>query len=153
MTTPKITLLFASLHVLLMLVLLARVVHRRRDLKVGIGDGGDELLARRIRVHANFTENVPIALALMALLELSGLAAPWLWSLGGVLLMARVLHSIGLSASSGSSFGRFWGTLLTWGVLATMALLGIRIGMSMSIGGLTTLAVALEAANTGPRPA
>ena len=92
--------------------------------------GGDELLARRIRVHANFTENVPIALALMALLELSGLAAPWLWSLGSVLLIARVLHSIGLSGNSGNSFGRFWGTLLTWVVLAAMALLGIRLSLS-----------------------
>jgi uncharacterized membrane protein YecN with MAPEG domain len=130
MTTPKITLLFASLHVLLMIVLLARVVRRRRDLKVGIGDGGDELLARRIRVHANFTENVPIALALMALLELSGLLAPWLWSLGGVLLIARVLHSIGLSGSSGNSFGRLWGASLTWVVLAAMALLGTRLSLS-----------------------
>lgn len=130
MATPKITLLFASLHVLLMMVLLARVVGRRRDLKVGIGDGGDELLARRIRVHSNFTENVPIALALMGLLELSGLAAPWLWSLGSVLLIARVLHSIGLSGNSGNSFGRFWGTLLTWVVLAAMALLGIRLSLS-----------------------
>jgi uncharacterized protein len=54
MTIPRITLLFASLHVLLMLVLLARVVRRRRELDIGIGDGGDELLARRIRAHANF---------------------------------------------------------------------------------------------------
>lgn len=130
MTNPKITLLFASLHVLLMIVLLARVVRRRRDLKVGIGDGGDELLARRIRAHANFTENVPIALVLMAMLEMSGLAAPWLWSLGGVLLIARVLHSIGLSTSSGNSFGRLWGTLLTMVVLAAMALLGIRLSVT-----------------------
>jgi len=132
MTTPKITMLFASLHVLLMLVLLVRVVRRRRELKVGIGDGGDELLARRIRVHANFTENVPIALTLMALLELSGLAALWLWSLGGVLLLARALHSIGLSGGGGNSFGRFWGTLLTWVVLATMASLGIWLRLSAS---------------------
>jgi len=130
MATPRITLLFASLHVLLLIVLLARVVRRRRELKVGIGDGGDEVLARRIRVHANFTENVPIALALMALLELSGLAAAWLWSLGGGLLIARALHSIGLSGSSGSSTGRFWGTLLTWVVLTAMALLGIRLSLS-----------------------
>jgi len=130
MTTPKITLLFASLQVLLMIVLLARVVRRRRHLRVGIGDGGDELLARRIRVHANFIENVPVAMTLMALLELSGLAAPWLWSLGGTLLIARVLHSIGLSGSSGESFGRFWGTLLTWVVLAAMALLGISLSIS-----------------------
>jgi uncharacterized protein len=56
---------------------------------------------------------------LLALLELS-----WLWSLGGVLLIARVLHAIGLSSGSGYSFGRFWGTSLTWVVLAAMALLG-----------------------------
>jgi len=130
MTTPKITLLFASLQVLLMIMLLSRVVRRRRHLRVGIGDGGDELLARRIRVHANFIENVPIAMTLMALLELSGLAAPWLWSLGSTLLIARVLHSIGLSRSSGESVGRFWGTLLTWVVLAAMALLGIDLSIS-----------------------
>jgi uncharacterized protein len=130
MTTPKITLQFASLHGLLLIVLLARVVLRRRDLKIGISDGGDERLERRIRVHANFIENVPIALTLMALLELSGLAAPWLWSLGAVLLIARVLHSIGLSRSGGSSFGRLWGTLLTWVVLVAMAVLGISLSLS-----------------------
>ena len=127
---PKITLLFASAHVLLMMVLLVRVVRCRRELKVGLGDGGDELLARRIRVHANFTENVPIALTLMALLELSGLAAPWLWGFGGVLLLARLLHAVGLSGSSGGSFGRLWGTALTWAVLTAMAVLGIRLGFS-----------------------
>jgi uncharacterized membrane protein YecN with MAPEG domain len=73
---------------------------------------------------------VPIALTLMALLELSGLAAPWLWSLGAVLLIARVLHSIGLSRSGGSSFGRLWGTLLTWVVLVAMAVLGISMSLS-----------------------
>lgn len=130
--TPKITLLFAALHALLMLALAARVAFHRHSQKVGLGDGGDKHLMRKIRVHANFVEYVPVALLLLALLELSGLSAIWLWSLGGILLFARVLHVIGLSQRSGYSFGRFWGTLLTWGVLAAMAIAGLWLGLSVS---------------------
>lgn len=129
--TPKITLLFAALHALLMLALAARVAFHRHSQKVGLGDGGDKRLMRKIRVHANFVEYVPLALLLLALLELSGLSAIWLWSLGGTLLFARVLHVIGLSLRSGYSFGRFWGTLLTWGVLAAMAIAGLWLGLSV----------------------
>jgi uncharacterized protein len=129
---PKIALLFASLHVLLMLVLAVRVVGHRRALKIGIGDGGDKLLARKIRVHANFIEYVPVALLMLALLELAGLPAIWLWALGGTLLLARVLHASGFSRHSGYSLGRFWGTLLTWGVLVAMA--GMGVGMFFGAG-------------------
>lgn len=122
---PKITLLFASLNVLMMLVLAARVALYRHAQKVGLGDGGDKYLTRRIRVHANFVEYVPSGLILLGLLELSGVAAMWLWSFGAVLLLARVLHAIGLSRRSGVSFGRRWGTLLTWIALAAMAALGL----------------------------
>jgi hypothetical protein len=121
----KITLLFASLHALLMLALAARVVLHRRSAKIGIGDGGDKALARKIRAHANFIEYVPVALILLALLELAGLAALWLWIFGGGLLVARVLHAIGLTRSAGTSFERFNGTLFTWIVLAAMAIAGV----------------------------
>ncbi len=124
---PKITLLFALLHILLMLVLAVRVVGHRRALKIGIGDGGDKALARKVRAHANFVEYVPMALLMLALLELSGLDAMWLWALGGTLLLARVLHAAGLSRHAGYSFGRFWGTVLTWGVLAGMAIAGLSL--------------------------
>ena len=67
---PKITLLFASLHVLLMLALAMPVVLHRNTHKIGIGDGGDKRLARKIRVHGNFVEYVPFALLLLGLLEL-----------------------------------------------------------------------------------
>lgn len=127
---PKISLLFASLHVLLMLILAVRVVGYRRAQKIGIGDGGDKLLARRVRVHANFIEYVPLALLMLALLELSGLPAAWLWALGGTLLVSRILHAAGLSRHSGYSIGRFWGTLLTWIVLVTMAAAGMWLALS-----------------------
>jgi len=126
---PKITLLYTALHVLLMLVLLMRISQIRHARRIGLGDGGDPELLRRIRVHANFVEHVPIALLLLALLELAGLPAPWLWGLGSTLLLARVLHAAGLSRSAGHSFGRFWGTALTWLVLLVMALAGVWLAL------------------------
>jgi uncharacterized membrane protein YecN with MAPEG domain len=42
---------------------------------------------------------------------------------GIVLIVARVLHAIGLSVTGGVSFGRFVGTGVTWTVMLVMALL------------------------------
>ena len=121
---PTITLLFASLHVLLMLVLLARISRHRHGQRIGLGDGGDAVLNRKIRVHGNFVEHAPIALLLLGLLELCGLQAVWLWTFGSALLLGRIMHAIGLSGSGGYSMGRFWGTALTWLVLLAMAIAG-----------------------------
>jgi uncharacterized membrane protein YecN with MAPEG domain len=126
---PKITLLFAALHTVLLLALLAPISRHRHAHKIGLGDGGDKELARKIRVHANFVEHVPMALLLLALLEMNGLAPLAVWALGGTLLVARVMHAVGLSRTAGYSFGRFWGTALTWLVLLLMALAGVRLGL------------------------
>mgnify|MGYP003946047621 FL=1 len=126
---PKVTLLFAALHVLLMLALAVPIARHRHAHKVGLGDGGDKLLARKIRVHGNFTEYVPLALLVLALLEACGLAAAAVWGFGGMLLLGRLLHAAGLSGSSGYSKGRFWGTALTWLSLLLMALAGLWIGL------------------------
>jgi uncharacterized protein len=126
---PNITLLFASLHVILMLLLAARVVAHRRRHKIGIGDGGDHRLLRKVRAHGNFIEYVPMALLMLGLLELSGLPAPWLWAFGSSLLIARLLHAFGLSRKSGYSPGRMFGTLLTWIVLVAMAVAGAVLAL------------------------
>ena len=130
MHMPRIALLFASLHILLMLALALRVVLHRRKHRIGIGHGGDKDLARKVRAHGNFIENVPLALLMLGLLELSGLGASWLWGLGGVLLLARLLHAYGLSRHSGVSTGRFWGVILTWVVLLAMS--GMGVGMFLA---------------------
>jgi uncharacterized membrane protein YecN with MAPEG domain len=122
---PRIALLFASLHVLLMLVLLARISRHRHGQRIGLGDGGDQVLNRKIRVHGNFIEHAPIALLLLALLELAGLPAGWVWGFGSALLLGRVMHAIGLSRTGGYSVGRFFGTALTWLVLLAMAVAGL----------------------------
>jgi uncharacterized protein len=125
---PRVTLFFAALHVLLMLYLAYRVVGHRRTAQIGLGTGEDHRLERKIRVHANFVEYVPM---MLALLELSGAAAVLLWVFGGVLSLARLLHASGLSKKSGYSKGRFYGTLLTWLVLVAMA--GMALAMFFGV--------------------
>ncbi|MGV8922026.1 MAG: MAPEG family protein [Thermomonas sp.] len=127
---PKITLLFASLHVLLMLLLLARISLHRHDRKIGLGDGGDAVLARKVRVHGNFIEHAPLALLMLGLLELCGLPAVWLWALGTVLLLGRIMHAAGLSRTAGYSVGRFWGTAMTWLALLLMSLAGMWLALA-----------------------
>lgn len=122
---PRIALLFASLHVLLYVVLSLRVVLHRRAQRVGVGTGGDAVLTRKVRVHANFAEYVPLALLMLALLELAGIRAALLWTFGIALLLGRVLHAVGLGGSAGYSFGRFSGALLTFVTLLVMAAVGV----------------------------
>lgn len=119
----RITGIYAALATLLVLVLALRVSAIRHGKRVGIGDGGDPDLLRRVRAHANALENLPLALILLLLLELNQTAPPWLHGFGCVLLLGRVLHAFGMSLQSGASFGRFVGTLLTWLAMFAMAVL------------------------------
>ncbi len=130
-----ITALYASLAGLLLLFLSFRVVRWRRKLSVGLGDGGQENLLRAQRTQANFIEYVPIALILLAAAESQGLAGWLLQTAGAILMLARLLHAWGLSQSSGRSFGRYWGTLLTWVVILALSLANIFAIISGAVVG------------------
>ena len=123
MPLPHITALYAAILGLLAMVLALRVVQGRWSRRIGLGDGGDADMARRIRVHANYIENVPLAVLLLLLLELTNVAGDWLHAFGIALVLARLLHAWGLSRHAGTSFGRFIGTLLTWLVIIAMCVL------------------------------
>lgn len=112
---------FAAL-VMLYMVLCTRVVILRRRHVVGIGDGGNRDLKRAIRAHANFTENVPFACLLIALASTTT-APGWTHGLCAALVVGRLLHAFGLSRHPGVSFGRFYGTGLTWAVMCLAAAL------------------------------
>jgi hypothetical protein len=116
MLTP-ITALWAAILGVLSLVLAALVVRARGSEKVIFGDGGNVVMQQRIRVHANFVEYVPLALLLLLVLELNSASALLLNVLGGSLVAGRLLHAFGLSTSTGTSPGRFVGTVLTWLVI------------------------------------
>ena len=93
----KITALYAALLAVLFLVLTIRTLNYRRTHKVEIGDGGDKQLLRRIRVHSNFAEYVPMALLLIGFAESLGLSATAVHGLGLLLLAGRIVHAYGLS--------------------------------------------------------
>lgn len=116
-----ITMLYAGLCTILVVVLGLRVVLVRFRHRIGIGDGGDTTLQRRVRVHANAIENLPLALLLLGGMELNGYPAPLIHGFGATLLLSRVAHAWGLSHSSGTSRGRFLGTLFTWLLMLAMA--------------------------------
>lgn len=126
-----ISTLYAGLLALIFLALAVRVVRLRRTLQVGIGSGGHDALDRAVRAHANFSEYVPLALILLVLVEIGTAAPAWLLHLlGVVLLVGRVLHGfLGLNRSSGYSSGRFFGTALTWLVMAAAALMLIATAL------------------------
>ena len=115
--------IYIALAALLVLVLSARVVVRRFAVRVGIGDGDDRELRKRIRVQANAIEYLPIALLLLLALEWNQTRPEILHACGITLIVARIAHAIGLSLSSGTSFGRLVGITLTFLVMLAMALL------------------------------
>lgn len=127
----QITALYASLLAIVYVVLSYRVAQRRMRLRVGLGAGENTELERAIRIHGNFAEYVPFALLLLAFFE-SGGGTPWaIHAAGSLLLLARVLHAIGLTGSSGRSPGRFIGVTLTWLLMLALALgnLALRVGL------------------------
>ena len=119
----RITGLYVALGVLLVLVLAVRVVMRRWNARVGIGDGDDKELRKRIRAHGNAVEYLPIGLLALLLLDLDGTTPVLLHACGIALIVARIAHAIGLSRTGGTSPERFFGITLTFLTLLAMAVL------------------------------
>jgi uncharacterized membrane protein YecN with MAPEG domain len=120
-----ITMFYAGLCTLLVLVLAIRVISRRLQAKIGIGDGGDHEMQRRVRAHSNAVEYLPLALLLLGGMELNGYPDAVIHAFGATLLVSRVLHAWGLSRKSGASPGRFIGTLVTLLLMIAMSLFAI----------------------------
>ncbi len=97
---PVITALYAGLLGLMAIVLAFLAGRLRGSKEISIGDGGDPELLLAMRRHANFIEYVPLALVLIAIVELSGAPALAIHLLGGGLFVARIFHAVGLKADS-----------------------------------------------------
>jgi len=67
---PIIVPTYAAILMLMFVLLSIRVVQMRASAKIGIGTGNDPAMERRIRVHGNFAEYVPLALLLLLCMEL-----------------------------------------------------------------------------------
>lgn len=110
----EITATYAALLGLLFLMLSVLVTKHRLRAQVSLGDGGDAGLEQAIRAQANFAEYVPIALILIALAEVAGASDILLNSLGGGLLLGRLLHAWGMNQPRAIHLTRKIGMMLTW---------------------------------------
>ncbi|MGB3721191.1 MAG: MAPEG family protein [Pacificimonas sp.] len=125
-----VTMTVAGLLGLIFLALSARVVGARLAGKHLIGDGGDETMLYRIRAHANFAEYVPICLILMGLIEMATGPRTGLWVLGGLLVIARILHAWGMNTPTENK-PRVFGILLTWIILIALSLWALLLAFAV----------------------
>jgi hypothetical protein len=113
-TVPVVTMLYAALCGVLLIALAFNVVRLRLGRKVPLGVGDDHALEQPVRVHGNFTEYTPTFLILLLLAELSGAAFVFLHLMGAAFVTGRMLHAYGLSTVRARSFGRFYGSAISW---------------------------------------
>jgi uncharacterized membrane protein YecN with MAPEG domain len=125
-----ITSLTASFLAIVFVSLSFQVIKLRRKNQVRIGTGGVDELERAIRAHANFAEYVPIALILLACLEVNG--APW-WMvliLGASLILGRIIHAIGVQEPPPHLSKRVRGMKITF--FTIVALIVLNLGLAVS---------------------
>ena len=121
-----ITLTIAGAAALLHIWLSLRVSRLRRPLQIGVGDGGNETLARRMRAHGNYSENMPIFLILLGLLELAAGSSIWLWAAAILFVLARIAHAFGMDRPGANPL-RVAGIAISWLVLLGMGGFAIAI--------------------------
>ena len=114
---------YAAALGLLFGVLSLRVIVVRRSKNIGFGAADDADLERRIRVHANFAEYVPMTLLLLGMAEVRGAPHLWLHIFNTALLLGRVVHAIGVSQPATDNIGRVIGMTGTQSALLGGALL------------------------------
>jgi uncharacterized membrane protein YecN with MAPEG domain len=123
-----VTPLYAGVLAILFFVLSIRVI-KMRGTGISLGDGGNPVMLRRIRGHANFAEYVPLILLMMGFLEINHYPSYLLHGIGVVLLVGRLLHGYALSFTEKFSLGRFLGTVLTFTALNVSALACVYQGL------------------------
>jgi uncharacterized membrane protein YecN with MAPEG domain len=105
-----------------------RIGNLRMKGKILYGDGGDEMLMRRMRAHANFVENTPLVLILIGAIEVAGKGATWLAVVGAVYMLARISHGIGMDGGKAHR-ARSVGALVTMLTQLGLAIVAVLIAL------------------------
>ena len=134
----SITATYASLLALLFIGLSVRTLLLRRSLRIPVGDGNNAMLLRAMRVHANFSEYVPLALIVIYLCEITTRSVVLIHVLGLCLLAGRIIHALGVGQTRENYRYRVAGMTLTFISLgiAALILLAVKVGWMMT--GLAT---------------
>jgi len=115
MESITITPTYTALLGIILLVLSIRVVAVvRAKGNVNYGDGGNPDFTTVTRAQANFIEYVPLIVILIGFAEAGGTSSGLIHAMGAGLVLARVLHPLGLKIKPGINPFRFVGTILTW---------------------------------------
>jgi len=106
--------LYAALLGIVFVLLSVRTLRLRRRLQVAVGDGGNVLMLRAMRVHGNFAEYVPLGLLMIAGAEVLSAPAALVHGLGILLLVGRLVHAFGVSQEPEMFAYRVGGMALTF---------------------------------------
>lgn len=133
MNFPYITSVTAGLLLLIQMALAFAVSGNRGKADTWVGDGGNAVLLRTARRHANLAENAGIFVVGFALLELSRLSPKLLLTLCVAFVIARLFHAAGLSRQNTNNPLRLIGGLGTY--LIGFVLAGALVWAGISSAG------------------
>lgn len=122
-----ITPIYAAILGLFFVLITFRTISIRRNAKVAIGGGDNQLLQRAIRVHGNFTEYVPIALILIFFLETQINSKIIIHLLLIALIVGRSIHFYGVRQVKENLNFRVVGMVIT---LTTIIIASVGLIMS-----------------------
>ena len=130
-TFPMVTALYAAILGLLGAALTVNVIIHRTKSRVDAGDGGIAKLSQAIRAQANFIEQAPLALIVIALAEGAGARALVVQTLGIALLASRLASAYALNRTLGQPLRQFGGgtsvlVLVAASVVLLLAINGLR---------------------------
>ncbi|MEM0978129.1 MAG: MAPEG family protein [Pseudomonadota bacterium] len=118
--TGYTTVALAILH----MTLTFNVISKRRSDKIAHGDNDDKIMMKRIRGHANASEQIPIALVTLALTEWV-LPGWWIIAIAVGLTAGRLMHGLYFGYHGFPHQFRFFGMLLT--LMSQMASIAILL--------------------------
>jgi uncharacterized protein len=129
MMFPVIVPSYAAILVLIFVLLSIRVIQMRGSAKIGLGHGDNPAMERRIRVHGNFAEYVPLALVLLLCMELQSQSRILIHVLCIALVAARVIHAIGVTPVNENFPMRVVSVLTTFAVLVVASVMLLYVAV------------------------
>lgn len=118
-----ITIIYAGILGLIFIGLALYVVRGRWAYKIGLGEGENRDMQKRVRIHGNFAEHVPFALLLLFLTDYVQYSPLLIHALGITLVLARIFHFIGLRKSGSFTLWRGAGVVMTLMVILICSIL------------------------------
>ena len=126
---PTVVPTYAAVLVLIFVLLSVRVIQMRAFAKIGLGHGNNPVMERRIRVHGNFAEYVPLALLLLLCMELQSQSRILIHVLCIALIAARVVHAIGVTPVKENFPMRVASVLTTFAVLVVASVMLLYVAL------------------------